>query len=226
MVQWKVMQRISIHSLTRRLTVHSTIDLFLIYISIHSLTRRLTSHLCMGIWLERISIHSLTRRLTPWFLAFVFPPKDFNSQPHKEADKTIRLPCVCNIISIHSLTRRLTADLRGGFFLHEHFNSQPHKEADVREPDSNNDRWTFQFTASQGGWPRRILITRITGVFQFTASQGGWRRIHSPCQTWLYFNSQPHKEADCSQPEGKRSSRYISIHSLTRRLTVQSHPGE
>ena len=151
----------------------------------------------MGIWLERISIHSLTRRLTPWFLAFVFPPKDFNSQPHKEADKTIRLPCVCNIISIHSLTRRLTADLRGGFFLHEHFNSQPHKEADgefihlVRHGCISIHSLTRRLTVlSLKG--RDLLVT-----FQFTASQGGWRL--SELRYYRrnpHFNSQPHKEAD------------------------------
>ena len=44
-------------------------------------------------------------------------------------------------------------------------------------------------------------------------------RSNAGGQLWqMYFNSQPHKEADAQHPE-IFSSRGISTHSLTRRLT-------
>ena len=55
--------------------------------------------------------------------------KNFNSQPHKEADKA------------------------EGYAYNdmEHFNSQPHKEADDDSSDKATIVSTFQLTASQGG---------------------------------------------------------------------------
>ena len=77
-----------------------------------------------------ISTHSLTRRLT-WVTSISGKSsRNFNSQPHKEADL---FRCSSNFmisISTHSLTRRLTYNrptcIRNGWY----FNSQPHKEAD------------------------------------------------------------------------------------------------
>ena len=57
-----------------------------------------------------ISTHSLTRRLTPFDIKRKLTEKDFNSQPHKEADMLIA-----------DFTKR-----------GEDFNSQPHKEADEK----------------------------------------------------------------------------------------------
>ncbi len=55
--------------------------------------------------------------------------KNFNSQPHKEADKA------------------------EGYAYNdmEHFNSQPHKEADCTEVITMTREQAFQLTASQGG---------------------------------------------------------------------------
>ena len=98
----------------------------------------------------------------------------FNSQPHKEADRTPPFSPLGNPdISTHSLTRRLTTA------------RQAAKGTGV-----------FQLTASQGGWrlmaisstPQKPISThsltrRLTahggGImsrkgFQLTASQGGW----------------------------------------------------
>ena len=114
-------------------------------------------------------------------------------------------------------------------------------------------KWTirvddsFQLTASQGGW--HFLVRKVFGLieFQLTASQGGWP-LRQP--TFLrrnrYFNSQPHKEADCcrlfemvlyylfqltASQGGWRfflitiqAFTYISTHSLTRRLTILINP--
>ena len=54
--------------------------------------------------------------------------------------------------------------------------------------------------------------------FQLTASQGGWLRSKPTWTKSLYFNSQPHKEADLSLLNCLNRSN-ISTHSLTRRLT-------
>ena len=100
---------ISIHSLTRRLTgqkidwgdgdnyfnsqPHKEADPVsrfqsrLIKISIHSLTRRLTAPIPRPSTNFDISIHSLTRRLTGHTVDVIVIPENFNSQPHKEADK-------------------------------------------------------------------------------------------------------------------------------------------
>ena len=77
-------------------------------ISTHSLTRRLTIFNALTNNGEVISTHSLTRRLTRYLEQGLFEVKDFNSQPHKEADKNSRILCA-NCV---------------------YFNSQPHKEAD------------------------------------------------------------------------------------------------
>ena len=53
----------------------------------------------------------------------------FNSQPHKEADKTSKTGTEC--------------------FLY--FNSQPHKEADDGNAAILPEQFVFQLTASQGG---------------------------------------------------------------------------
>ena len=100
-----------------------------------------------------------------------------------------------------------------------YFNSQPHKEADIIP----------------------LCPSAHTTVFQLTASQGGWRDRYSFCPKRQDFNSQPHKEADrlifmhshqanlfqltASQGGWRWNGdmygvcRYISTHSLTRRLT-------
>ena len=57
---------------------------------------------------HRISTHSLTKRLTLLDRAKELGVKNFNSQPHEEAD-----------------------DMKGVFLWQNlHFNSQPHEEAD------------------------------------------------------------------------------------------------
>ena len=145
-----------------------------LWISTHSLTRRLTEIYTRKRNPSEISTHSLTRRLT------------------KQKDMLTMIWS----ISTHSLTRRLTKNK--GFFL---------------------INYTFQLTASQGGWlhggnnndkrtgisthslTRRLTIRcsiTATGnsAFQLTASQGGWPDHLQNTRKPLYFNSQPHKEAD------------------------------
>ena len=122
-------------------------------ISTHSLTRRLTPHTTCNILERIISTHSLTRRLTTKPEKSESPDMYFNSQPHKEADTrdffhqvvfdisthslTRRLTSLYIVtslttcISTHSLTRRLTMGVCKDSEFFRYFNSQPHKEADT-----------------------------------------------------------------------------------------------
>ena len=144
-------------------------------ISTHSLTRRLTYISRSQSHLHPISTHSLTRRLTVNKISVLQNNKYFNSQPHKEADGQSANSYIKRLIfqltasqggwqrinmlfsnkpniSTHSLTRRLTfssASSKSSVFISTHsltrrltricqlpliylldFNSQPHKEAD------------------------------------------------------------------------------------------------
>ena len=98
-------------------------------ISTHSLTRRLTQVCKWSKQADCISTHSLTRRLTAIIVQHPAFPKNFNSQPHKEAD----------IFS------------NASFSLFAYFNSQPHKEADCCSVNKQLHFVPFQLTASQGG---------------------------------------------------------------------------
>ena len=62
-------------------------------ISTHSLTRRLTAFDVRATQYVIISTHSLTRRLT-WIWIWIRDISHFNSQPHKEADNKTREDCV------------------------------------------------------------------------------------------------------------------------------------
>ena len=167
-------------------------------ISTHSLTRRLTK---VGVYCNYdwyISTHSLTRRLT----------------------QTASRALISQSISTHSLTRRLTWLGQLG----------------IRKP-------LFQLTASQGGWQDESVAYVFALAFQLTASQGGWRNVNEKSflneqisthsltrrltvlivganSSPLYFNSQPHKEADVELFYSFPVFCHISTHSLTRRLTI------
>ena len=148
---------ISTHSLTRRLTSFFLPWFSSLYISTHSLTRRLTHCLSSLKPLRGISTHSLTRRLTMKQTYYKLCLDYFNSQPHKEADRSLQRnicdrelfqltasqggwhinawwPVTKQVISTHSLTRRLTVSDSPIFPDVSDFNSQPHKEADLAIP--------------------------------------------------------------------------------------------
>ena len=83
--RWRI---ISTHSLTRRLTGYGQDTITGYTISTHSLTRRLTLRNTSADWGKCISTHSLTRRLTENRFSYRILHNYFNSQPHKEADRT------------------------------------------------------------------------------------------------------------------------------------------
>ena len=187
---------ISTHSLTRRLTIKTTKTIILV---IFQLTAS------QGGWLQLtyywppinlISTHSLTRRLTVYRGSLGIYPNNFNSQPHKEADRTPDFSQYSEKISTHSLTRRLTIQPVNHLFSAE---ISTHSLTRRLTSASTNklSALTFQLTASQGGWLKCTgYIIRLI-IFQLTASQGGW---HLNIFVILLFTD-------------------ISTHSLTRRLT-------
>ena len=81
---------ISTHSLTKRLTFpdYHLYDEYVI--STHSLTKRLTLYAEPYFTDRIISTHSLTKRLTSRIMATAALWKNFNSQPHEEADGNFR----------------------------------------------------------------------------------------------------------------------------------------
>ena len=210
---------ISTHSLTRRLTIKTTKTIILV---IFQLTAS------QGGWLQLtyywppinlISTHSLTRRLTVYRGSLGIYPNNFNSQPHKEADRTPDFSQYSEKISTHSLTRRLTIQPVNHLFSAE---ISTHSLTRRLTSASTNklSALTFQLTASQGGWRKscayvaRYMLFQLTAsqggwlllhvmrgylsIFQLTASQGGWPNSTLPSSISTNFNSQPHKEADQS----------------------------
>ena len=77
--------------------------------------------------------------------------KNFNSQPHKEADIINELPA--QAIKYFNSQPHKEADVRCLCVedIVRNFNSQPHKEADLEAGRTGGDGVKFQLTASQGG---------------------------------------------------------------------------
>ena len=188
---------ISTHSLTRRLTHHATFQFRSQRISTHSLTRRLTwcfVFICNNI---HISTHSLTRRLTKKYTTKRTGKKHFNSQPHKEADCGLYL----------------------WIYIFKYFNSQPHKEADAFPFSAYFPAFTFQLTASQGGWP---LPGKCCICLLHISTHSLTRRLTHFCRysegnTRISTHSLTRRLTNDQRKEWLRN--YISTHSLTRRLT-------
>ena len=142
----------------------------------------------------------------------------FNSQPHKEADffSLCLFPTYCkfqltasqggwrcyNLLVEYLMLFQLTAS-QGGW-RHEHtrffrFSCISTHSLTRRLTTINSLVWfsdIFQLTASQGGWRGWAMEHKKIELFQLTASQGGWRSWSERLIRELYFNSQPHKEAD------------------------------
>ena len=145
----------------------------------------------------------------------------FNSRPHKEVD-TLVPSCPYFIpLSIHDLTRRSTIRPQENGRMLKPFNSRPHKEVDGSRLRSGCRRTIFQFTTSQGGRRKGVIIVDYMIVFQFTTSQGGRHQQNQQSEGLLRpFNSRPHKEVDLYLLDGDLCCIVLSIHDLTRRSTT------
>ena len=160
----RIIVKISTHSLTKRLTSNHFKYNHFFLISTHSLTKRLTADKKTYYYLKLISTHSLTKRLTVlpsvpvalaifqltasrrgWLctLSLLMLHRNFNSQPHEEADSGSEL-----------LQIRRT-----------YFNSQPHEEADIGSATPEASSTIFQLTASRRGWPWKVALSVLAAHF-------------------------------------------------------------
>ena len=166
-------------------------------ISTHSLTKRLTT--CRNYSFRTIPVFQLTASRRGWHggLKYCIEHKNFNSQPHEEADKTKGLS-----VSEHG-----------------YFNSQPHEEAD----DSNFTVYNGVNISTHSLTKRLTLFPTLWGfhLSYFNSQPHEEADVSWSCfQKFLvHFNSQPHEEADLPQFEMFKCVD-ISTHSLTKRLTV------
>ena len=121
---------------------------------------------------------------------------DFNSQPHKEADQYLRKSVYKN--SYFNSQPHKEADairffikLKSGYF-----NSQPHKEADeskyapLPEQFISTHSLTRRLTSNLVDFEDITSISTHSLTRRLTAASSFLRR------RVMYFNSQPHKEAD------------------------------
>ena len=67
-------------------------------------------------------------------------------------------------ISTHSLTKRLTARKIFWEITGADFNSQPHEEADTVTGLTADSGWVFQLTASRRGWRHRRCTVKLYGT--------------------------------------------------------------
>ena len=104
-------------------------------------------------------------------------PKHFNSQPHKEADLFLHTRIPLDNISTHSLTRRLTYLTLTGIHL---LSISTHSLTRRLTSDVINNQ--IYEVISTHSLTRRLTVSTI--IFP---------------SDLRYFNSQPHKEADCNR---------------------------
>ena len=147
-----------------------------IIISTHSLTRRLTwgsGRVPVGVSTFQLTASQGGWRL--WSFTMDYKCKNFNSQPHKEADGAQGMSGLLAIVF------QLTAS-QGGWLSHAY-----------QQTFAN----TFQLTASQGGW--RLFLLLFSPAYRISTHSLTRRltiiRVHSSVLS-VHFNSQPHKEAD------------------------------
>ena len=122
----------------------------------------------------------------------------FNSHPHKEDDCQVSFSVCQHSLSTHILTRRMTST---HFFTFDCKPLSTHiltRRMTVYRSSYQCARRDFQLTSSQGGWPDRRSEIVASKSFQLTSSQGGWHGN-----------------------KGSTSSRCLSTHILTRRMTRQ-----
>ena len=214
-------------------------------ISTHSLTKRLTKYrlkmwqedkifqltasrrgwLCASLYLLYLLIFQLTASRRGWLagIGWQYSSKAFQLTASRRGWQETPIQFII------TKTFQLTASRRGWQW----------------SSFSCSESGLFQLTASRRGWQGETWKEWQRKIFQLTASRRGWHCSHpylfsdSLISTHsltkrlttffilfsslsLYFNSQPHEEADRRLNAGRISS-VISTHSLTKRLTAISH---
>ena len=193
-----ILQLISTHSLTRRLTEEPTISARDLHISTHSLTRRLTSAIIAAI-LE--SSFQLTASQGGWLRVSYFYIRFQSFQ----------------LTASQGGWRIFTSDNSTKFW---HFNSQPHKEADTRPYSAKFKGLRFQLTASQGGW--RTASRTVQGSCPHFNSQPHKEADSTTQNTATVGHISTHSLTRrlTNVAAFYNTHEDISTHSLTRRLTV------
>ena len=100
-------------------------------------------------------------------------------------------------ISTHILTKRMTMYAKCFNYIKTYFNSHPHEEDDMTDTQNPYCISIFQLTSSRRGWRAKSPQFQLSISFQLTSSRRGW-------------------QADNRE---KQSSRLISTHILTKRMT-------
>ena len=169
-------------------------------ISTHSLTKRLTT--CRNYSFRTIPVFQLTASRRGWHggLKYCIEHKNFNSQPHEEADKTKGLS-----VSEHG-----------------YFNSQPHEEAD----DSNFTVYNG-VNISTHSLTKRLTFLCTGNVTSVDISTHSLTKRLTLNQDWFLqeFNISTHSLTKrlTSVSSFALTFTYISTHSLTKRLTSTLH---
>ena len=187
-------------------------------ISAHSLTKRLTGHVPKKGGINEISTHSLTKRLTGSHKRHHWNYRHFNSQPHEEADP-LSLPLWLSQYYFNSQPHE-EADEPHSLFVEQHCKFQLtasrrgwQKRAEIawERADISTHSLTKRLTCTSGtplcvydisthSLTKRLTIFLrkkiTTTIFQLTASRRGWLQSFTISGKIVYFNSQPHEEAD------------------------------
>ena len=165
-----------------------------IFFSTHILTRRMTPHFFLIIFL---CIFQLTSSQGGWqfSLCVRILIRFFNSHPHKEDDFPSPPSKDTIAFSTHILTRRMThlafvLVFSSGFSTHILTRRMTCTGiyccySFIFQLTSSQGGWPFHFstwsfwkvfqlTSSQGGWPDALRVRTGAGTFQLTSSQGGW----------------------------------------------------
>ena len=190
-----IVNSISTHSLTKRLTDILILSQNSVSISNHSLTKRLT---VTSAWYPLFWLFQLTasrRGWRPLTRRKMWLPHYFNSQPHEEADASLVICIAWEVIFQLTASRRGWRNVLGKLRHWEDFNSQPHEEADgvifltnrtytisthsltkrlTKASEKSKASNSFQLTASRRGWRDVSDNTGFILVFQLTASRRGW----------------------------------------------------
>ena len=189
---------ISTHSLTKRLTVTFQNIYIYIEISTHSLTKRLTGSIEYGFkFLQTFQLTASRRGWRPCTMVAVCDHWHFNSQPHEEADMCI------SSSTLYEWKFQLTASRRGWriiiydtidfFFISTHSLT---KRLTIHQTNSPTGTSISTHSLTKRLTFCGYLAKSVQNPFQLTASRRGWPSLDGSYSRQVYFNSQPHEEAD------------------------------
>ena len=143
-----------------------------------------------------ISTHILTKRMTILPFNCFLVKEYFNSHPHEEDDNGEHIKYYAYNISTHILTKRMTQLLevfKPSIVISTHILTK--RMTEIAEGVCS--KGIFQLTSSRRGWRAKSPQFQLSISFQLTSSRRGW-------------------QADNRE---KQSSRLISTHILTKRMT-------